>query len=74
MVDYLDKGNRIMFEYLILWGKQGDKIRQNLPTYNLMALLGSVYKLFDALPPVAMSELFGDSDFLDPVIGIAEEA
>jgi hypothetical protein len=23
MIDYLDKGNRIMFEYLIVWAKLG---------------------------------------------------
>lgn len=46
MVDYLDKGNRIMFEYLIVWGKCGAGIKNNLAVYNLSQLLGNIFKLF----------------------------
>lgn len=60
MVDYLDKGNRIMFEYVILWGKVGHSIKNQLDKYNLSQLLTNVYKLFVQMPPVSFDELFGN--------------
>ena len=60
MVDYLDKGNRIMFEFIIKWGQQGGNIKTQLSTYNLSQLLGNIFKLFVQMPPVGFEELFGD--------------
>lgn len=46
MIDYLDKGNRIMFEYLIVWNSRGVGIKSQLGVYNLSMLLGNLFKLF----------------------------
>ena len=62
MVDYLDKGNRIMFEYLTLWQKNGATVFSKLQQYNLISLLSHVYNLFVKMPPLPISELFGAAD------------
>ena len=71
MVDYLDKGNRIMFEYVIIWSKVGGEIVHSLQKYNLMTLLGNIYQIFVKMPPVSFGELFGDkpanNEFEDPL-------
>lgn len=59
MVDYLDKGNRIVFEYLILWQRQGRDIFSKVNNYNLLMCLSHVYNLFVRMPPVSFEELFG---------------
>jgi hypothetical protein len=43
-IDYLDKGNRIMFDYLIHWDKEANV---NVGTYNLTNLLTKCFHLFE---------------------------
>ena len=40
MIDYLDKGNRLVFEYVLKWAKVGPNISSQVQTYNLTMLLG----------------------------------
>lgn len=58
MVDYLDSGNRIMFDYLVSWDREFATTK-NAQTYNLMNLLVKVYNLFMQMPPLSIEELFG---------------
>ena len=63
MVDYLDSGNKIMFDYLINWERnysENPSLAAN--NYSLRLLLVKIYKLFVAMPPVSMSELFGSAE------------
>ena len=59
MIDYLDKGNIIQFQYLIDWNRKVKDNNQNLKIYNLTNLLGHVYNLFLKAPPLSFDELFG---------------
>lgn len=59
MIDYLDKGNRINFEYSLKWAQVGMNVQHQIKEYNLMNLLMKVYKLFVQMPPLSMAELFG---------------
>jgi hypothetical protein len=61
MIDYLDKGNSIVFGWLINWQKQGQGVFTCISTYNLVNLLSEVYKLFSKMPPVSFEELFGSA-------------
>ena len=45
MVDYLDKGNRIMFDYLVQWDGEFH-FSKDQSKFNLMSLLIKVYNLF----------------------------
>ena len=45
MIDYLEAQNRIMFEYVILWGKKGLPIVNQLQQYNLNMLLTKLYQI-----------------------------
>jgi hypothetical protein len=58
MIDYIDNGNRINFDYTLIWAKQTN-IKDNVGTYNLMTLLVKVYNLFVKMPPLSLDELFG---------------
>lgn len=58
MVDYVDEGNRIMFDYLIQWSQEFAQTKV-VQKYNLMILLVRVFNLFKAMPPITMDELFG---------------
>ena len=63
MVDYLDKGNRIMFQYLADWSREPNiTTPASLKKFNITELLTKVYQLFCQLPPVSLSELFGAVD------------
>ena len=66
MVDYLDQGNVIMFQWLINWGKQQQSIFNQVSVYNLISLLGEVFKLFTKMPPVSFEELFGSAVIDEP--------
>ena len=47
MVDYLDKGNRIMFQYLSDWGREPNiTTPASLKKFNINELLTKVYQLF----------------------------
>lgn len=59
MIDYLDSGNRVVFEWLLKWEKQKQNVFTCVSTYNLTNLLGEVFKLFSQMPPVSLEELFG---------------
>lgn len=72
MIDYLDSGNRIMFDYLVSWEKEfaGSKDQKK---FNLMALLVKVYNLFLQMPPLTMAELFGAESQSQPAVAQKEE-
>ncbi len=59
MIDYLDKGNRINFEYTLKWGQLGMQVKEQVKEYNLMTLLMKVYQLFVKMPPLGIEDLFG---------------
>lgn len=64
MVDYIDKGNIMQFKLLFDWKREVDTIKRDIrpihPTYNLGSLLQEVYKLLNELPPLTVTELFGN--------------
>jgi hypothetical protein len=43
MVDYLDKGNIIQFQYLIDWNLKVRQSYENIKIYNLTTLIGHVH-------------------------------
>ena len=55
-----------MFQWLINWGKQQQAIFSQVSVYNLISLLGEVYKLFTKMPPVSLEELFGSAVLNEP--------
>jgi len=59
MIDYLDKGNRIMFDYLIHWSRAPFNNPNFAQTFNLTTTLVKIYNLFLQMPPLGMDELFG---------------
>ena len=61
MVDYLDKGNIIQFQYLIDWNLKVRQSYENVKIYNLTTLIGHVHQLFTKVPPLSFEELFGKS-------------
>jgi len=65
LVDYIDEGNVMKFDYLTQWERNQEMIKKAPnncfhPTYNLGFLLQAIFKLFNELPPLSSAELFGE--------------
>ena len=46
MIDYLDKGNIIQFQYLVEWNRKVKENYDNIKIYNLTTLVGHIYNMF----------------------------
>ena len=68
MIDYLDEGNAIYFDYLMDWSKQGNEVFKKIREFNLGMLLSKVYNLFVKMPPVSFEELFGQDEAAQPAV------
>lgn len=59
MIDYLENENRVLFEYLLLWGK-AEHISNNRYKWNLSTLYAKLSEIFTKMPPISLSELFDE--------------
>ena len=55
-LDYIDAGNRIMFQYLTEWAAMQHVKRTE---YCLNGALSKIYNLFKECPPLSFEEIFG---------------
>ena len=67
IVDYIDSGNRINFQFLFDWRKQQSNDQGFFQKFNLTMLLTELYNLFLKMPPVSFSELFGGDADANPI-------
>lgn len=56
IIDYIDKGNRIMCELLQNWGRPF-----NPQKHSLVGVLADVYRLYKNAPPLPFAEIFGST-------------
>ena len=59
MVDYLENENRVLFEYLLLWAK-AHNVSNDRQKWNMSQLYTKLSDIFTKMPPISLSELFGE--------------
>ena len=57
MFDYVEKGNRIRFEYILLWNKRYVNEPNQRANLNLIRLIYEVYQLYTKAPPLPLEEI-----------------
>jgi hypothetical protein len=66
-IDYIDKGNIMMFDLLRDWNKAEQEIKavpepHPHPRFNIGTVVRDVYQLFNTMPPLPLDELFGPAN------------
>jgi hypothetical protein len=59
LLDYVEKGNRIRNDYILLWNSRYLNEPNQRASLNLNRLLYEVYQLYTKAPPLPFEEIFG---------------